>query len=95
MRAPRGARQIPGAGVPTGAVTSELLRKKKPKVLGTASVSGGTAILPAKPTSVLKKSIMILHSGEVDFQASTLTAKLISGSLISTARSMVRVSKRR
>ncbi len=66
--------KAPGAGVPTGTVTFELLPKnKKPTVLGTASLSGGVATLTVATASVLNESIKILYGGDADFQTSTLT----------------------
>jgi hypothetical protein len=63
-----------GAGVPTGTVIFELLQKhKKPKVLGTARLSGGTATLSVRPAVVLNQSIEIIYSGNADFQKSTTT----------------------
>ncbi len=86
----------PGAGVPDGTVKFELLqKKKKPKVLGMESLSGGMATLPVKPTAVLKKSIMIIYTGDVDFQASMLTMTITNGSLIRTAQPMVVFPRRR
>ncbi len=61
----------PGAGVPTGTVKFELIQKKKnPKVLGTASLSGGNATLSVKPSSVQNESIEIVYSGDADFHGS-------------------------
>lgn len=83
----------PGAGVPTGAVVFELLRRrKKPKVLGSESLAGGTAALLVKPARVLRKSIAILYSGDADFRASTSTMPITTGSLIPSVRAMVRLS---
>ena len=68
----------PGAGLPTGMVTFELLTKKRKKtrtkIIGTAAVSGGDATLTFKPHLVLRKVITIVYSGDPDFEASTLTA---------------------
>ena len=84
-----------GAGEPGGTVTFELLKKhKKPNVLGTAMLSGGTATLTVKLKRVLKQSIMILYSGDVDDQTSTLTTTITRGSFIPMARPTVRVSMR-
>ncbi len=67
----------PGAGVPTGTVTFELLPKNnKPKVLGMASLSGGMATLSVKPASVLNELIKIIYSGDADFETSTSTGKI-------------------
>jgi hypothetical protein len=67
----------PGGGVPTGAVTFELVKKtrKKTKVttLGTVPLSGGDATLTVKPHKVLKKSLTIIYDGDTNHLASTLT----------------------
>ncbi len=77
----------PGGGVPSGTVTFELMQKKKVKILGTVSLSGGAAMLAVKPNGVLKKSITILYGGDADFQASTLAAPTLTpGSLTAMAR---------
>ena len=59
-------------------VTFELITKKKKKtktkVLATGLVSGGDATLTFKPKQVLGQAITIVYSGDIDFQASTLTA---------------------
>lgn len=72
----------PGGGVPTGIVSFELLTKKRKKIhtkdLGTASVSGGEAMLTVKPKKVLGKVITIIYSGDTNFTASTLTAHKLS-----------------
>ena len=69
-----------GGGVPTGSVVFELLqKKKKPTVLGTASLSAGVATLFVKPTKVLKQSIEVLYSGDAYFQPSTMTTTITAG----------------
>ena len=45
-------------------------KKVTEKVLGTASLSGGTATLTVKPNSVLKKPITIVYGGDADFLSS-------------------------
>ncbi len=82
----------PGLPTPTGAVTFELVKKGKFKVLGTASLNGGTATLPVSPARVLKKQIKVIYSGDMDFQASALTTTITRGSLIPEAGPLVRVS---
>src|SRR5262249_12127223 len=49
----------PGGGVPTGTVTFEMMQKKKVKILGTASLAGGSATLTVKPNAVWNKPITI------------------------------------
>jgi hypothetical protein len=67
----------PGAGVPTGTVTYELMQKKnKVKILGTAPLSSGSASLTVKPKSVLKMPVTIVYGGDTDFQASNSTASV-------------------
>jgi hypothetical protein len=76
----------PGAGVPTGMVTFELVTTKKQKhktkiktkVLGSAVVGGGEATLNLKPKVVLKKVVTVVYSGDPDFTASLLTAPKLS-----------------
>ncbi len=68
----------PSGGVPTGTVS---FRVKK-KSLATTSLSGGQAMLPVKPGSVLNKSLSIIYSGGDGFEPSSLaTPKLTSRSL--------------
>jgi hypothetical protein len=74
----------PGAGVPTGTMTFEVQKRTRKKVteqvLGTVTLSGGSATLTVKPDSVLKKSVTILYGGDADFQASSSTASVsVSG----------------
>ena len=75
----------PGAGVPTGIVTFEVMAKgKKARVkrLGTAVLSGGSAKLSVKPKSVLDQVVTIIYSGDADFTSSTeTTRKLTQASL--------------
>jgi hypothetical protein len=86
----------PGGGLPSGTVTFEVRKsKKKEIILGTLSLGGGEATLAIKPNSVLKKPITILYSGGADFQATTTTLTLTSGSLTSMARPMVSSLRRR
>ena len=86
------------SGVPTGTVTLELMqgkgKKRKAKMLGTAPLSSATATLATKATSVLKKSIKILYSGDADFQPSTLSTTITTKSLTPLVRPMVRSSSR-
>ena len=89
----------PGAGVPTGTVTFEIQMKKKKKVtekvLGTATLSGGSATLSVKPKSVLKKSITIVYAGDANFTSSTITPpSLTQSALKSLARPMLALSHR-
>ena len=84
----------PGGGVPTGTVTFEIQVKSKKKVtekvLGTATLSGGSATLTVKPNSVLKKPIKIVYGGDADFLSSSLSPPtLTQASLKSLARPMV------
>ena len=89
----------PGAGVPTGTLTFEIAMKKKKKVtekvLGTATLSGGSATLSVKPSSVLKKPITIVYAGDADFTSSTITPpSLTQSALKSLARPMLALSHR-
>ncbi len=84
----------PGAGVPTGTLTFEIQKKVRKKVtekvLGTMSLSGGSATLSVKPKSVLKKSITIVYGGDADFTSGTApTSVLTLASLKRLARPMV------
>ncbi len=77
----------PGSGVPTGTVTFEVQVKSKKKadekVLGIATLRGGSATLTLKPSKVLNKPAMIVFGGDADFASSagpttTLTQKGLS-----------------
>ncbi len=72
----------PGGGVPTGTVIFELLTKKKKKTitktLGTAAVNNGAGTVTLKPKLVLGKAITIVFSGDVNFEASTLSSPKLS-----------------
>jgi hypothetical protein len=88
-----------GAGVPTGTVTFEIRtesgKKVTEKVLGTATVSGGSATLVVKPNRVLKKTIIILYGGDADFTSSTaMSPVLTQRALKSLARPMVALQAR-
>jgi hypothetical protein len=75
----------PGASVPTGIVTFEANNAKK--VLGTAVLSGGSAILSVKPNRVLRQVVAIFYSGDADFLSSTQTTpRLAQASLKNRAR---------
>jgi hypothetical protein len=66
----------PGGGVPTGTVAFELVTKKRKKiitkVLGTAGLSGGDALLTVRAKRVLGKAITIVYNGGGDFLGSTV-----------------------
>ena len=64
----------PATGTLTGTVTFETMKKKKVKILGTATLSGGKATLTLNAKSVLKKAITIVYSGNADALMSTITA---------------------
>jgi hypothetical protein len=81
----------PGGGLPSGTLTFEVQTKSKTapeKVLGTTSLSGGTAALPLTLRSVLHKPITIIYSGDVDFASSASSATLTGKELRSLARSV-------
>jgi hypothetical protein len=89
----------PGGGIPTGAVTFELVKqtKKKSKVttLGTVMLSSGDATLSVKPNKVLKKPITISYNGDTDYMSlkETLPAPTQS-ELKSLARPMIALAAR-
>jgi hypothetical protein len=62
----------PGAGVPTGTVTVSTT-KGKPKLLGTAMLSGGSAMFVLKPNTVKNQTVLMTYSGDSDFVPSTVT----------------------
>ncbi len=68
----------PGAGVPTGTVTLELpaQKRKKPKVLAKATLSGGKVTLVDKHGRKGNNEVSILYSGDADFEACALDAKI-------------------
>jgi hypothetical protein len=76
----------PGAGVPTGTVTFEILKKVRrkvtEKVLGTMGLSGGSATLPIKPNRVLRKQLMVAYSGSGDFTASNSPTSVLTPALL-------------
>ena len=89
----------PGGGVPTGTVTFEIQVKSKKKVtekvLGTATLGGGSATLTVKPKSVLKKPITIVYGGDADFLSGTMSPPtLTQAALKSLARPMVALQAR-
>ncbi len=90
----------PGAGVPTGEVTFEMVKtvkKKKTKttILGTVAASGGDATLTLKASQVLNKTITIVYSGDSDFQSSTATTLALTQSgLKGLARPMIALVNR-
>jgi hypothetical protein len=62
---------ILGAAVPTGTVTFEVVRGKKHKVIGKATLSGGQATLTVKNrSSVVHQKIEVIYGGDSDFQES-------------------------
>jgi Bacterial Ig-like domain (group 3) len=66
----------PGGGLPTGQVTFEVRSKGKritEKVLGTAMLGGGVAVLTVKSSKALKQPITILYGGDADFSSSQAT----------------------
>ncbi len=76
----------PGSGTPTGTITF----KVKKKTLGTVSLGGGTATLTVKATSVLKKAVTIIYTGDQNFSSTTATSPAVSQkSLASLARPLV------
>ena len=80
----------PAKGTLTGTVTFETMKKKKVKVLGTETLSGGKATLTLKANAVLKKVITIVYSGDADALTSTVThPALTQKSLKSLARPMI------
>jgi parallel beta-helix repeat protein len=72
----------PGTGVPTGMVTFEIQKKSRKKVtekvLGTMTLSDGSATLAVKPDSVFKQPVTILYSGDSDFFTSMVTPSLLT-----------------
>jgi hypothetical protein len=89
----------PGGGVPTGALTFEILAKSRKKVtvkvIGAAALGSGSATLALKPKSVLNKSIAILYGGDANFTSSTATsAVLTQGALKRLARPMAALQSR-
>jgi hypothetical protein len=72
----------PGGGVPSGDVIFEVLSRKKKKtttkVLGTAALNRGAAVLAFKSKLVLSQVITIVYGGDTDFETSTLTAPKLS-----------------
>jgi Bacterial Ig-like domain (group 3) len=81
----------PGGGLPSGTLTFEVRTRSKKapeKVLGTTSLSGGTAALPVTLRSVLHKPITIIYGGDVDFASSASSATLTGKELRSLARSV-------
>ncbi len=90
---------FPGAGVPTGEVTFEMLktvkRKTKTTTLGTVALSGGDAMLTLNAKKVLKMTIKIVYSGDNDFESSIVTpAMLTQSGLKGLARPMVALVNR-
>jgi hypothetical protein len=87
----------PGGGMPTGTVTFEMMQKHKKTlkaiVIGTASLSGGTATLSVKPSQVLKKPVTILYAGDADFQSSSTSQTLPAkpAQVVALARPAVRL----
>jgi sugar lactone lactonase YvrE len=75
--------QAPGGGVPAGTVTYFA----NGRIIGTAALSGGTAVITVKPNRVLKKAITIQYSGEAHFHASTSSKMVLSQRAL---RSLVR-----
>lgn len=65
----------PGSGVPTGTVTFEVQVKSKKKaeekVLGIATLRGGSATLTLNPSKVLNKPVKIVFGGDADFASNT------------------------
>jgi hypothetical protein len=66
----------PGGGTPTGTV--RLLVKKK--ALGSAPLTGGTAMLMVKGTSLLKRAITVIYSGDQDFLPLTTAPPVLTRS---------------
>jgi Bacterial Ig-like domain (group 3)/NHL repeat len=68
----------PGAGVPTGTVTLELpaQKRKKPQVLAKGSLNGGKVTLLDKKGRKGNNLVDILYSGDTDFEACALDAKI-------------------
>jgi hypothetical protein len=64
----------PGAGTPTGTITFMF----KNKSVGTATLNGGMATLTVKASSVLKKAITIVYTGDGSFGSSTVTAPTLT-----------------
>jgi hypothetical protein len=68
----------PGGSVPTGTVVFELVTKQRKKiitkVLGTAGLSGGGALLTVPANSVLEKAITVVYNGNGDFLGSTVAS---------------------
>ena len=73
---------VTGGAVPTGTVAFELVTKKRKKiitkVLGTAGLSGGDALLTVPAKSVLQKAITIVYNGDGDFLGSTVASPKLS-----------------
>jgi hypothetical protein len=71
---------VPGQGLPTGLVTFEVRSKGKKKVdekvLGTARLGGGAAVLTVKPAGVLEQTITILYGGDAEFTSSRATTRV-------------------
>jgi hypothetical protein len=85
----------PGAGVPTGTVTFEMMMKHRKKTIvktiGVAAVADGQATLALKLKQVLKQPITIIYSGDASDRTSTasvtLTQKEVaSGPLVNAGR---------
>ncbi len=72
----------PGAGIPTGTVTFEIQKKSRKKVtekvLGTMTLSDGSASLMEKPKQVLKKPITIIYTGDSDFHPITAPPTILT-----------------
>jgi hypothetical protein len=61
---------------------SQLLQKnKKPKIIGRAKLTDGTATISVKPASVLNQSVEVIYSGDPHFQKSEVTMRITSGFL--------------
>ena len=72
----------PGNGTPTGTITF----KVKKKTFGSVALGGGKATLTVKATSVLKKVVTIIYTGDGNFTSTTATPPAVSqGSLTSLA----------
>ncbi len=81
--------QATGAGMPTGTVTFEQMKKTKVKVLGTETLSGGEATLRLTARRMLRKAITIVYDGDTDYLSTQLASpKLTRKSLKSLARPM-------
>ncbi len=83
----------PGSGVPTGTVTFEVQvksnKKAGEKVLGIATLRGGSATLTLNPSTVLNKPIKIVFGGDADFASSTVpTTTLTQKRLTTLARTI-------